>query len=95
MAKIDVTIYSLPEEECGYCRLMKGTFTRWVKDHPQHEVTAVTLSAKDNREALLETGATTAPVYIVKRGNKETIVSGRNPDRLTDALEGLDSIWDM
>lgn len=95
MAKINVTIYSLPEEECGSCRFMKGAFSRWVKAHPEHDVTAVTLSAEDNREALLEVGATAAPVYIVKRGHRETIISGRNPDRLTDALEGLDSIWDM
>lgn len=96
MTKIDVTVYEKTCSPCQQCDDMRRHFERWLNDddNVHHDVTRVVLSAEDNRDALIELGAMSAPVYVIDRDGKQNVVSGNNPDVMIDALNGVDSIWD-
>lgn len=96
MSKIDVTVYEKTRGRCTQCDDMRKIFERWLDDddNVHHDVTRIVLSAEDNRDALIELGAMSAPVYVVERDNRQTVISGNNPDVMIDALNGVDSLWD-
>lgn len=93
MAKVEVDIYNKTYGYCSNCEAMGAVFSEWV-GKTTDKVTSFTLSAEDNRDKLIELGVQMAPVYVVKRGGAETVVSGNNPDVLVDALDGRDGLWD-
>ncbi|AYQ98438.1 thioredoxin [Corynebacterium phage Kimchi1738] len=96
MTKIDVTAYEKTRSHCPQCEDMRKHFERWLSDDENihHDITRVTLSAEDNRDLLIELGVMSAPVYVIERDGKTSVVSGNNPDILIDALNGVDGIWD-
>lgn len=96
MTKIDVTVYEKTRSHCPQCDDMRKHFEHWLNDddNVHHDVTRVVLSAEDNRDALIELGAMSAPVYVIERDGNQNVVSGNNPDVMIDALNGVDSIWD-
>ena len=95
MSRVEVTIYEKLESHCPACVFMRKIFLKWVDANPQVDVEAVPPGAEPHRDALIELDVSQAPVYVVKRGGEETVISGRNPDILIDALNGVDGIWDF
>lgn len=93
MAKVEVDIYNKTQSHCSNCKVMGEVFEKWASQTTD-KVTSFTMSAESNRDKLIELGAQSAPVYVVKRGSSTTVISGLNPDILVDALDGRDGLWD-
>lgn len=94
MSKVHVKIYEIKSRPCTYCKVMRAYFEKW-KDTTRDVVTVEELDAEAHPEELELLGARSAPVYVIQRGRRESIVYGNNPDVLVDALRGVDGVWDF
>lgn len=95
MTKIYVSIFNKTETRCTNCKDMMKVFNDWALDNVDTaDLTTTVESVEENRDFLIkDLGALAAPVYVIDREGKTTVVSGNNPDILVDALNGDDDIW--
>lgn len=93
MAKVEVDIYEKKHSHCSNCEAMRPVFEEWANDTTD-TVTSWTFSAEDHVEELRDLGVQQAPVYLVRRDDKTSVISGYNPDILVDELNGDTGIWD-
>lgn len=93
MAKINVEIYEKTQSFCRYCISVGHVFSKW-REQTSDEVEFDVYSAEEHAEELNALGAKQAPVYIVEREGATEVISGNNPDKLIDVLNGNSSIWD-
>ena len=94
MSKVHIKIYEIKSRPCTYCRIMRTYFENWEATS-RDEVIVEEFDAEAYPEELEQLGARSAPVYVIKRGRRESVVYGNNPDVLVDALSGVDGVWDF
>ena len=94
MSKVHIKIYEIKSRPCTYCRIMRTYFENWEATS-RDEVIVEEFDAEAHPEELEQLGARSAPVYVIKRGRRESVVYGNNPDVLVDALSGVDGVWDF
>lgn len=89
---LKITEYSLGPT-CRYCVAMKKAFVKWTQ-HTKENYQHTELNAAEHRDELLELGARTAPVWVIKDDSREYVVSGLNTDALIDILDGQGDFWE-
>lgn len=95
MSLIHIVRWEKTTTACPQCDNMRRHVDKWLEvNGDDHEVVITNESAEDDRDYLIDIGATTAPVYMVERDGVETTVMGNNPDILLDALDGQEEIWE-
>lgn len=91
-----VEFYEKQYGHCPQCVNMRKVLDKWIEDHPQEDVTVITVGIEDELDNIKSqfSDVSSAPLVVITRDNTVTHVSGNNPDILVDLLAGDDEIWE-